>query len=134
MTAPLTAGERLMAPPPSNPDPSPRGPVTEPPRKARRSSFRWLARAAGAALGFVLLSSVLALVVAYGAYRHFAADLPDVEGLRSYQPRVMSRVYAGDARPIAELATERRIFVPYAAIPELLKQAFVSAEDQNFWV
>ena len=46
----------------------------------------------------------------------------------------MSRVYAGDARLMAELATERRIFVPYSAIPELVKQAFVSAEDQNFWI
>ena len=45
----------------------------------------------------------------------------------------MSRVYAGDARLIAELATERRIFVPYSAIPDMVKQAFVSAEDQNFW-
>ena len=34
---------------------------------------------------------------------------------------------------MAELATERRIFVPYSAIPDLVKQAFVSAEDQNFW-
>ena len=53
----------------------------------------------------------------YGAYRHFAADLPDVDGLRSYQPPVMSRVYAGDARLMAELATERRIFVPYHGHP-----------------
>ena len=45
----------------------------------------------------------------------------------------MSRVYAGDARLMAELATERRIFVPYSAIPDMVKQAFVSAEDQNFW-
>ena len=55
-------------------------------------------------------------------------------GLRSYAPRVMSRVFAGDARLISELATERRIFVPYPAIPDLVKQAFISAEDQNFWI
>ena len=34
---------------------------------------------------------------------------------------------------IAELAKERRIFVPITAIPDMVKQAFVSAEDQNFW-
>lgn len=73
------------------------------------------------------------MVVAYGAYRHFASDLPDVNGLRSYQPKIMSRVYAGDARLMAELATERRLFVPYTAIPDIVKQAFVSAEDQNYW-
>ena len=69
----------------------------------------------------------------YIAWQHFSADLPDVDGLRNYQPPVMSRVYAGDARLMAELATERRIFVPYSAIPDMVKQAFVSAEDQNFW-
>ena len=131
MTGLFTARERSVSSPVSDQE---RGPATEPPRKARRSPLRWFARAAGALLGVGALFAFLALVTAYGAYRHFAADLPDVEGLRSYQPRVMSRVYAGDARPIAELATERRIFVPYAAIPELVKQAFVSAEDQNFWV
>ena len=66
-------------------------------------------------------------------WERFSADLPDVDGLRNYQPPVMSRVYAGDGRLMAELATERRIFVPYTAIPEVVKQAFVSAEDQNFW-
>ncbi|MBV8397120.1 MAG: transglycosylase domain-containing protein, partial [Acetobacteraceae bacterium] len=81
-----------------------------------------------------VLLALIGIVVAYGAYRHFAGDLPDVEGLRSYQPRVMSRVFASDARPMAELATERRIFVPYAAIPDVVKRAFVSAEDQNFWI
>ena len=54
-------------------------------------------------------------------------------GCANYQPPVMSRVYAGDGRLLAELATERRIFVPISAIPDIVKQAFVSAEDQNFY-
>ena len=45
----------------------------------------------------------------------------------------MSRVYADDSRLLGEFATERRIFVPYAAIPDMVKRAFVSAEDQNFF-
>ena len=45
----------------------------------------------------------------------------------------MSRVYAGDDRLLAEFATERRIFVPIAAVPPMVKQAFISAEDQKFW-
>src|SRR4051812_1845675 len=94
------------------------------PRKPRRP-LGWLPRIAGTILGGSVLLGLVALVVAFGAYRHFAADLPDVEGLRSYQPRIMSRVYAGDDRPIAELATERRVFIPYASIPELVRQAFV---------
>jgi penicillin-binding protein 1A len=72
-------------------------------------------------------------VVAYAAYKRFSADLPDIATLQNYQPRVMSRVYASDDRLLAELATERRIFVPFAAIPDLVKHAFISAEDQNFY-
>ncbi|MBC7637001.1 MAG: PBP1A family penicillin-binding protein [Acetobacteraceae bacterium] len=65
-------------------------------------------------------------------YQRFSADLPNPDTLARYQPRVMSRVYAGDNRLMAELATERRIFVPVGAIPDIVKQAFISAEDQNF--
>jgi penicillin-binding protein 1A len=80
-----------------------------------------------------LLVAAVGGIGGYAAFERFSADLPDVDGLRSYQPPVMSRVYAGDGRLMAELASERRIFVPYSAIPDLVKQAFVSAEDRNFW-
>ncbi len=103
------------------------------PAVTRRSPLRWVARLGGALLGLLAIAAVVGVVAGYEAYRHFAADLPDVDGLRSYQPKVMSRVYAGDARLLSELATERRLFVPYNAIPDLVKQAFVSAEDQNYW-
>ncbi len=79
----------------------------------------------------------MSIVVAGGAglllYQQFSADLPDYDTLTHYQPSMMSRVYAGDSRLLAELATERRIFVPYAAIPDLVKSAFISAEDQNYF-
>jgi penicillin-binding protein 1A len=87
----------------------------------------------GGVLGVGLLVAAVGGIGGYVAFERFSADLPDVDGLRSYQPPVMSRVYAGDGRLMAELAAERRIFVPYSAIPDVVKQAFVSAEDQNFW-
>jgi penicillin-binding protein 1A len=96
--------------------------------------LRWGGRIVGLFLGLAVLGVVGGGVAGYLAYEHFSADLPDVQGLQHYQPRVMSRVYAGNSQLIAELATERRIFVPYSAIPTIVKQAFVSAEDQNFWV
>ena len=84
--------------------------------------------------------SVLFLLVVVGVggfawhtYNRYTAELPTLDGLRHYQPKVMSRVYASDGALLNELATERRIFVPITAIPDVVKQAFVSAEDQKFW-
>ena len=98
-----------------------------------RRRMGWLRRIAGALLGVVLLATLAGGGAGYVAYQRFSAALPDVEGLRTFQPRVMSRVYAGNSRLLSELASERRIFVPYTAIPDLVKRAFVSAEDQNFF-
>ncbi len=82
------------------------------------------------------LGAVVALggaVAGYGAWRHFASDLPDYRWLADYEPPQMSRIYAADSRLLAELATERRVFVPIEAIPPQVQAAFVSAEDQRFW-
>ena len=131
MSEPLTAGEPL-APRPRTIARAAGG--NRPRPQARRSLFRRIVRGVvGGLLGIVLLVGVVGGVGGYAACQRFSADLPDVDGLRNYRPPVMSRVYAGDARLLAELASERRIFVPYSAIPEMVKQAFVSAEDQHFW-
>ena len=139
MNKPLTAGERL-APDPRIGERRRAGPLAPPlrgrdprRRKAKPRRFRWLGRIFGALLGIVALAAGVGAVAGYTAYRHFNAGLPDVEGLRNYQPRVMSRIYASDSRLLAEMATERRIFVPYVAIPDMVKRAFIAAEDQNFW-
>jgi penicillin-binding protein 1A len=74
-----------------------------------------------------------AALIGWNIYSRYTADLPALDGLRAYQPPVMSRIYAGDDRLMAELAAERRIFVPYTAIPEKVRQAFIAAEDKNFY-
>ena len=131
MSPPLTAGEPLA--PPSGPR-HPRREPAPPPRRPGRGLFTRLVRGLfGALLGIVVLGGAVGAAGGYLAWRHYSANLPDVDGLKNYQPPVMSRVFAGDGRLIAELAAERRIFVPFSAIPEVVKQAFVSAEDQNFW-
>jgi penicillin-binding protein 1A len=141
MKPPLTAGEPLA--PRARPEPSAppkrerrrRGSGAPPPRGPRKPSWfiRFLSGVVGAVMGLAFLAAVAVGVVGFVGYERFSAGLPDVEGLKNYQPRVMSRVYAGDGRLLAELATERRIFVPYAAVPDLVKRAFVSAEDQKFF-
>jgi len=132
MTGPLTAGDKLA--PPSPDERKRKRQPAKPPRKPRRGIIHRIMRGfMGAVLGVVVLLGAVGGVTTYVLYQRFSANLPDVDGLRNYQPPVMSRIYAGDARLMAELATERRIFVPISAIPDVVKQAFVSAEDQNFW-
>jgi penicillin-binding protein 1A len=132
MSEPLTAGEKLVPSPSDGRNGAKRQPAHT--RRPRRGLFRRFVRGVmGGLFAIFLLVAVVGGAGGYFAWQRFSADLPDVDGLRNYRPPVMSRVYAGDARLMAELATERRIFVPYSAIPEVVKQAFVSAEDQNFW-
>jgi len=64
---------------------------------------------------------------------YFGRDLPDYQQLAHYQPPIMTRVQAGDGRLLAEYATERRIFVPIEVIPKHVTDAFLSAEDKNFY-
>src|SRR5271170_4192632 len=64
---------------------------------------------------------------------YFGRDLPDYQQLAHYQPAIMTRVQAGDGRLLAEYATERRVFVAIEAIPKRVVDAFLSAEDKNFY-
>ncbi len=61
------------------------------------------------------------------------SDLPDYQQLAEYEPAIMSRVHAGDGRLIAEYAREHRVFVPIENMPQNLINAFISAEDKNFY-
>jgi len=76
------------------------------------------------------------LAVACGAallVADITKDLPDYRELADWQPAVMTRVYAYDGALLAEYARERRLFLPIAAIPERVRQAFLSAEDKGFY-
>jgi penicillin-binding protein 1A len=66
-------------------------------------------------------------------HRPFLEGLPDVLQLASYKPPVVSRIYAGDGRLLAEYATENRVFVPIAAMPKRVINAFLAAEDKTFY-
>ncbi|MEJ1161387.1 penicillin-binding protein 1A [Prosthecomicrobium sp. N25] len=88
-------------------------------------------------LGYLLSIGTVFVLAAAGAaalaYRYFASDLPDYAGLKNYEPPVMTRVHATDGSLMAEYAHERRLFLPIQAIPALVKNAFISAEDKNFY-
>ncbi|HWA68754.1 MAG TPA: penicillin-binding protein 1A [Rhizomicrobium sp.] len=88
--------------------------------------MRWLGLAA-AALAVVLIG-----FAGFWLYT-LTRDLPTVDTLQDYEPPVTTRVYAGNGTVLGEYAHERRIFVPASFIPKLVKEAFTSAEDRNFY-
>ncbi|MFW2587159.1 penicillin-binding protein 1A [Sagittula sp. SSi028] len=63
----------------------------------------------------------------------YGRDLPSHEHLAQYTPPTISRIYSSEGRVIDEFAQERRLFTPANEIPELVKNAFISAEDKNFY-
>ena len=78
------------------------------------------------------IAVVPALIGAAALVRVYGEGLPGHEELVDYQPPMLSRVYSGEGRVIAEYARQRRVFAPIEEIPPLVKHAFISAEDKNF--
>ena len=70
----------------------------------------------------------------FSALWYFSSGLPDYKKLETYEPPISSRVYASNGDLIAEYALEKRLFVPYDTIPKRIINAFLSAEDKNFFV
>lgn len=83
----------------------------------------------------VLLGTAGMLASAAGVFvvQRYADELPDYHALADYTPPTVTRIHAGDGRLLAEFAHQKRVFVPIGAIPERLAQAFLAAEDQNFY-
>ncbi len=95
--------------------------------------MRWLGYLFTILFYIGLLGGVAAGGFAWLTYSHYAKDLPDYTQLKKYEPPIVTRIYAGDGRLLAEYAQEKRVFVPVDAMPAMVKQAFISAEDQNFY-
>ena len=88
-------------------------------------------------LGFLFAAGTIFFVVGIAATAgllwHFSKDLPDYSQLQDYEPPVMTRVHAADGSLLAEYARERRLYLPIQAIPKLVINAFIAAEDKNFY-
>ena len=77
--------------------------------------------------------AVIAFVLLITSIWQISQELPEYKQLADYQPPVTTRLYAGDGQVLMEYAAEKRFFVPENKIPDLVKQAFISAEDKNFY-
>ena len=80
-------------------------------------------------LSFLLLS----LITVLGILWNFSNNIPDYKFLKNYKPPVSSKVYSGNGSLVADFSKEKRIFVPYRAIPKNVINSFLSAEDKNFF-
>ncbi|AUH32877.1 penicillin-binding protein 1A [Paracoccus tegillarcae] len=87
----------------------------------------------GGIFSWVVTAAVFAALTIGGIFWIYSRDLPSHEALAQYTPKTISRIYSGEGRLIDEFAEERRLFVPIEDVPDLVKQAFVSAEDKNFY-
>ncbi|HZP78953.1 MAG TPA: penicillin-binding protein 1A [Pseudolabrys sp.] len=87
--------------------------------------------------GFLFAAGTILFVVGVAATAgllwHFSKDLPDYSQLQDYEPPVMTRVHAADGSLLAEYANQRRLYIPIQAVPKLVINAFLSAEDKNFY-
>ncbi|MDS9468098.1 penicillin-binding protein 1A [Paracoccus sp. MBLB3053] len=87
----------------------------------------------GAIFAWIVTAIVFVALTLGAVLWMYSRDLPSHEQLAQYSPKTISRVYSSEGKLIDEFAEERRIFVPIDEIPDLVKQAFVSAEDKNFY-
>jgi penicillin-binding protein 1A len=88
-------------------------------------------------LGFLFAAGsilfLLGIAAATALLWHYSQGLPDYSQLQDYEPPVMTRVHAADGSLLAEYAKERRLYLPIQAVPALVKNAFIAAEDKNFY-
>jgi penicillin-binding protein 1A len=88
-------------------------------------------------MGFLFAAGTVVFLVGVagvaGAIWHFSKDLPDYSQLQDYEPPVMTRVHASDGALLGEYSKERRLYLPIQAVPKLVINAFLAAEDKNFY-
>ncbi len=108
-------------------------PVKPPQQRRRRRRGGFFLRL----VGFMFAAGMILVIAVAGAAAFVlwkvSQELPDYEVLAKYEPPVMTRIHANDGRLIAEFARQRRIYVPITTVPQRLIEAFLSAEDKNFY-
>ena len=97
--------------------------------KCVRSVFGFL----GTIFTLITMSTIVCGLSLGGIFWVYGRDLPSHEFLAQYKPPTISRIYSAEGKIIDEFAKERRLFTPANQIPDLIKNAFISAEDKNFY-
>ena len=81
----------------------------------------------------LVIGLVFGVLIVGAVVWSYSEGLPDPEELAQYEPTTLTRVYSQEGALIDEYLRERRVFVPIDEVPDLVKQAFISAEDADFY-
>src|ERR1700688_2889979 len=82
--------------------------------------------------GIALVPVIFAVFTAF--YVNFnRTNLPDLDGFVRFEPPTMGHVYDANGHVLIELGRERRDIMRYEQIPGVVRDAVLSAEDQNFF-
>ncbi len=88
-------------------------------------------------ISFLLTSIFLLIFTGFGliiyVLWHYGKELPEYRKLAKYEPSVVTRIHAGNGALLAEFAKQKRVFVPIDVIPQKIINAFLSAEDKDFY-
>ncbi len=84
-------------------------------------------------INYIFYSLLAAIFCLFVVIVYFSFQLPDDSNLKSYKPDVMTRIHDSNGQLVKEFSREYRIFIPIENIPDSLKNAFISAEDKNFY-
>jgi penicillin-binding protein 1A len=95
--------------------------------------LRWLLRALGGLLGLVIAGAVAAVLVAGIALAVSYPNLPEIDSLTDYRPKLPMRIFSADGVLLGEFGEERRNFTPIAEIPKVMQDAVLAAEDAKFY-
>ena len=130
---PLGAGPSVASPAQSCFDPCPRLRYEARVAIGGRLLTRFILGIFGSFFTLLTLGAFMAALTVGAIFWMYSRDLPSHEQLANYQPPTISRVYSARGQLMDEFAKERRIFTAIDEIPDLVKHAFVSAEDKNFY-
>jgi penicillin-binding protein 1A len=84
-------------------------------------------------LKIFLIFSLVGITLFVSIVFFFSINLPDYNQLKNYKPSIMTRVHNASGELVKEYSNEYRVFIPIDAVPNIVKSAFISAEDKNFY-
>ena len=82
---------------------------------------------------FLFLSGIISIFTIFFTLWKYSPELPSYQSILKYKPNLSSRIYSADGLLLKSFYTEERIFIPENRIPEIVKFAFISSEDKNFY-